>query len=151
MENLDTQNLKKLKQYFRRRWLNQVTVEELSIFDLTITTNNGAESYHSKLKSIIHTSHPRIWTFLSTLNQIIQDTDNDIGRLCLGLEISRSHKKKNVRNFELDGAEQKFSDGQLNPWEFLKAISHTIGSLNTNDSVLSSSDSEHSDSEVDDT
>ena len=45
---------------------------------------------------------------------------------------------------------QKFSDGELNPWEFLKAIRHTIGCLNTNDSVISSSDSEHSDDEVDD-
>ena len=45
---------------------------------------------------------------------------------------------------------KRFSDGELNPWEFLKAISHTIGSLNTNDSMISSSDSEHSDDEVDD-
>ena len=151
LENLVNTKLQKLKQYFRRRWLHQIRPEELSIFDLTITTNNGAESYHSKLKSIIRTSHPRIWTFLSTLNQIIQDTDNDIGRLCLGLEISRSQKKKNIRNFERRMVlKQKFSDGELNPWEFLKTISHTIGSLNTNDSVISSSNSEHSDDEVDD-
>ena len=33
-----------------------------------ITTNNAAESYHAKLKSIIKTPHPRIWNFPTTLN-----------------------------------------------------------------------------------
>ena len=65
---------------------------EPSVYNLDISTNNAAESYHSKLKSLARTCHPRVWTFMARLNQIIQDTDNDIGRLQLGLEISRPRK-----------------------------------------------------------
>ena len=80
----------------------QISTEEPSIFDTTISTNNSAESYHSKLKAIVKTSHPRIWTFITTLNEIIQDVDNDIGRLSQGREITRARKKKDIRNDELE-------------------------------------------------
>ena len=54
----------KLKKYIKKYWLTHISPEELSIFELSISTNNGAESYHSKLKARIRTSHPRIWSFL---------------------------------------------------------------------------------------
>ena len=89
----------KLKEYFNRRWIGQVTPQELSIYELTIATNNAAESY-SKLKSIVKTCHPRIWTFLEPISHIIEDTDNDIGRLREGREISRPRKKKDLKHEE---------------------------------------------------
>ena len=49
-----------LKKYIKKYWLTHISPEELSIFELSISTNNGAESYHSKLKARIRTSHPRI-------------------------------------------------------------------------------------------
>ena len=146
--NSDMIKLQKLKKYFKKRWLSQIEPGELSVYNLDISTNNAAESYHSKLKSLVPTCHPRIWTLMATLNQIIQDTDSDIGRLQLGLEISKPRKKKNVQNFERRRIiRQKLSDGVYNPWEYLKAISHTIGRINTNANVISS-DSEDSDDEV---
>ena len=75
---------------FRRRWLWQTTSEELFIHEDKLTTNNGAECYHSKLKSIIKISHPRIWTLMTTLNDKITDT------IILGEDTSRPRKKKNV-------------------------------------------------------
>ena len=42
--------LENFKKYFRKRWLGQTSAEELSIVESDITTNNGAESYHVKLK-----------------------------------------------------------------------------------------------------
>ena len=63
--------LEKLQVYLNRRWLRQVTPQELSIYDLTIATNNAAESYHSKIKSIVKTYHPRIWSFLESISHII--------------------------------------------------------------------------------
>ena len=139
--------LQKLKEYFKNRWLSQIQPAELSFYNLDISTNNAAESYHSKLKSLVRTCHPRIWTFMATLNQIIQDTDNDIGRLQQALEISRPRKKKDVQNFERRSIiKQKLRDGEYNPWEYLKAISHTIGRMNTNFKVLPS-DFEESDEE----
>ena len=86
-------SLDKLKRYFTKRWLCQVRVEELSIFDAKSTTNNGAESYHAKLKAIVQTGHPRIWNFLTIFNQIIMDTDLEFARL--SNKISRPRKRTN--------------------------------------------------------
>ena len=90
-------NLEKLKRYFNKRWLCQVKPEELSIFEAKSTTNNGAESYHAKLKAIIQIGHPRIWNFLTILNQIIMDTDLEFARLSNGTEISWPRKRKNIK------------------------------------------------------
>ena len=107
----------KLRSYCKNRWLNRICPEELSIYDIRIATNNGAESYHSKLKSIIRTSHPRIWTFMATLNAIIQDTYNDIGRLRMYREISWPRKEQDIKNSERRSiCKQKLSDGNYTPW-----------------------------------
>ena len=82
---------------------------ELSVFDTQAATNNAAESYHAKLKVIVKTSHPRIWNFLSTLNNIIEDTDNDIYRLRLGKIIFRPTKKKYMlKSKQREDYEQNF-------------------------------------------
>ena len=147
LESPEMIKLEKLKKYFQKRWLTQVTPEELSIFDINITTNNAAESYHSKLKSIIKISHSRIWCFMKTLNEIIQDTDNEIGRLRQGREISRPRKKKHMKNDENRSIfKRKLTDGQYSPWEFLQAMGNTIGSFKTTE-VLIESDSEQSEEE----
>ena len=139
--------LEKLKKSFKKRWISQISPEVLSINDLNIATNNGAESYHSKLKLTIRTSHPRIWSFMGVLNNIIQDVDNDVGRLCQGREISRPQKKKNLMNFERKCTfKQKLSNGDYDPWQFLEAISHTIGNSYSY-GTLTWSDSEFSDNE----
>ena len=78
--------------------------------------NNGAESYHSKLKARIRTSHPRIWLFLSQLNDSIVDTDNDIGRIRLGREISRARKPIYVHIDEQGMLfKEKFRNGVYTP------------------------------------
>ena len=124
--------LENLKKYFRKRWLGQISIEELSIFESDITTNNGAESYHAKLKGRIICSHPRIWSFMSILNEIISDTDNEIERICLGMEISRPGKRKNLINDEHRAVcKLKLTTGLYTPSEYLKAISDTIGKVNT--------------------
>ena len=74
--------------------------EELSIFNLDNVTNNAAESYHGKLKSIIKSSHPRIWNFMTVINDIIADYDNEMVLIRQGREITRSSKKKNMTNSE---------------------------------------------------
>ena len=42
--------VEKLKKYFKKRCLGYISPEELSIFEAHCLTNNGTESYHSKLK-----------------------------------------------------------------------------------------------------
>ena len=89
--------LEKLKNYFKKRWLNQRPAEEFSMNEINIATNNGAESYHSKLKTRMRCNHPRIWTFMTHINEIIKDTDNDISRLYQGREISRPRVKTDLK------------------------------------------------------
>ena len=143
------QRLEKLKKYFKKRWLNQISPEELSIHEINVSTNNGAESYHSKIKSKMRCNHPRIWTFITKLNHIIKDTDNDIRRLYQGREISRPRCKTDIKNEEHRIVlKQKLSDGELNPWEFLQSMSHTVGNIKSQD-FPPSSESEFSENEVD--
>ena len=124
--------------------LNQIGPEELSIFDITISTNNSAESYHSKLKGIVKTSHPRIWTLITTLNEIIEDVDNDFGRLRQGREITRERKKKDVKNEELRVISKvKLREGVYSPLQFLESISFTIGNIRAPEN-LALSDTEYS-------
>ena len=85
--------------------------------------------------------------FYGVLNNIIQDVDNDVGRLCQGREISRPQKKKNLMQFKRRCTiKQKLSDGDYDPWQFLEAISHAIGNSYPY-TTLTSRDSEFSDNE----
>ena len=80
-------------------------------------------------------------------SETIQDTDNDIGRLRMGREISRPRKKQDDNNEERGNiCKQKLSCGDHNPMDFLKAIGYTIGSIKSQ-KYISSSDSEYSDEE----
>ena len=86
--------------YFQKHLLNAISPEELSIFALKYGTNNGAESYHARLKSAIKSSHQRIWSFMHTLNNIIADFDNEMARLKQGLEITRLRNTEITENAE---------------------------------------------------
>ena len=122
-------NFAKLKRYIQRRWINRVSSQELSIWNHRISTNNGAESYHGRLKSIITCNQPRIWNFLETLSVSILDTDNKLARLKNGLPITRPKKKNCLLN---EVYRRKFKDklieGAFSPLEYIKDISKTVGS-----------------------
>ena len=123
--------------------MREITSEELSIHEAKVTTNNGAESYHAKLKSIIKISHPRIWNFMTVLNDIVADTDNEVGRLRLGKDISRPRKKKNVLIEERwETCKEKLRNGTYTPWQYLQTISHTVGSVVTVETEFSDVESE---------
>ena len=124
--------------YFKGYWLTQITPRELSIFELENCTNNGAESYHARLKCLFKSSHPRIWNFMNTLNNLIADYDNDISRLKHGFEITRSRKKQVRINLEhRNECKQKLVSGLCTPWEFLGCISRSLkNSISLDDSSV---------------
>ena len=49
-----------LKRYLTRTWIKHTQSTELFVHHAEVSTNNGAESYHKKLKAYIKTPHPRI-------------------------------------------------------------------------------------------
>ena len=125
--------VEKLKKYFKKRWLGYISPEELSIFEAHCSTNNGTESYHSKLKGRVKCGHPRIWNFMTILNENIMDTDNEIGRLCSGNDISRTRKRINHLNLIVKRRAEcklKLTEGSYTPRKYLNAITHTIGKVN---------------------
>ena len=151
VSDAEKNKLEQLQKYYTKYWIRRITPNEPSINELNMTTNNAAESYHSKLKSIIRTSHPRIWTFMASLNDIIRDTDNDVGRLRLGREISRPRKKVDIKNdVHRSTCKEKLRDGAFTRWEFIRGISHTIGHINVDiaNVTLPSTDSEDENDEL---
>ena len=105
----------------------QYAPEELSNFDLEDVINNGAESYHAKLNSIIKTSHLRIWNLMIVLSNIISDYDYEIARLKQGGEITRSRKKRDrIIDERRTKGKEKLSSGNYTPMQFLESISHSL-------------------------
>ena len=52
--------ISELKRYLSKSWLKNTPSCELSVYTSPVNTNNGAESYHKKIKAYIKTPHPRI-------------------------------------------------------------------------------------------
>ena len=85
-----------------------------------------------------------MWYF----SRIILDMDNEIGRIRSGREVCRSRKTQSERNEgQRDFLKQKVSNGEITPWEFLQAISHTIGTISIQ--PIHHSDSEDSGDDID--
>ena len=80
---------------------------------------------------------------MTTLNDIIADTDNEIGRLRLGKDISRPRKKKNVLLEERrETCKEKLRSEAYTPCQYLQTISHTVGSVVTFETEFSDIESE---------
>ena len=59
---------------------------------------------------------------MAPLNDIIRDTDNDVGRLRLGKEISRPRKKVDIKHdVHRSTCKEKLRDGAFTPWDLNKA------------------------------
>ena len=137
--------LRKYKEWAttKRQWIDKVPSEELSIWDQEMSTNNGAENYHGRLKSIIKTNKPRIWNFLDTMYGIILDTDNEFARLHRGLTITRALKKTSILTQQhRNKCKERLVDGIYNPLHYVQAISHTILSFSNANLEHHSSDEE---------
>ena len=101
--------IRKLKSYIFRYWVGIVTPEKLSLFEFQHMTNNIAESYHARLKAIIRTHHPRIWTFMAHINDVISDTDVELRGIDGGLPLQRKRKKQHEKNRPSSSSSSKFS------------------------------------------
>ena len=146
LQQIEKSILEDFIKYFKKYWLTKIQANELSIFDLENGTNNGAESYHARLKCLFKSSHPRIWNFMKNLNNIIADYDNEISRLLHGNEITRSRKKDVRLNLEhRNECKEKLVSGNCTPWEYLRVISRSLKdtvSLQDSSVICVSDDSE---------
>ena len=75
-----------------------------------------------------------------------KDTDNELGRLSLGLKITSPRKRSVINDDRRSAYKLKLTTGSYTPWEYLNAISQTIGSFSAIETELSDCSDE---SEVD--
>ncbi|KAI6654669.1 hypothetical protein LOD99_1063 [Oopsacas minuta] len=75
---------------------------------------------------------------------MIEDINNEMGRLRLGHSISRSRKSKHFLKDQREVSKEKFRIGELTPWQYLNAMSNTIGGTFTE---IEFSDTDESDNE----
>ena len=136
--------VKSLENYFYKTWIDGN--ESMSVFYYQFSTNNNAESYHKSLKSNIKTSHPNIWKFLSSLEDIILDFDLEMRRLEEGLLITRGSNPKSRKNADLRiQYKNKYLNRVFTAIEYINAISSTIGKQNK--TKVNPNDQEHSNTE----
>ena len=100
----------------------------MSVFYYEKATNNGAESYHETLNSYMKLTHPNIWKFMASLNNVMSDYDFESQRLMEGLDTTRgcnsfTKAKMDRRN----SAKEKYLNGTFPELEYIEAITFTIG------------------------
>ena len=140
--------IEKFKRYYKHQWLTRIGSSQLSVFKSKVTTNNGAESYHAKINKNFKSNHPNIWVFCETLNNIIVDTDAEIGRLNNSLEISRSQKKDQIKKDELrEICRENLVNGTYTPIEFITALHTTLDSVASLSVDFDDNDSDSGESE----
>jgi hypothetical protein len=125
-ENL---NIAKFKRYVTRFWQRQTSAEVLSVYGMTNATNNGAESFHSWLKTEIKVHHPNCWNFVYHLNDILEDKALDFRRMGIHGpdDFVRERRKKIQRNLDhRRQAEQRLAQNEISPDQFLSLVSHTF-------------------------
>jgi len=89
------------------------------------------ESFHAALRRRIKVSHPNLFAFLDHLQRTTVDSQADVSRLSRGMTIRRANKRKYIindtriktclRRFD------EFDDNVYTRLEFLKAVSHSMG------------------------
>ena len=85
-----------------------------------MATNNGAEDYHGRLKSLIKCR--KLMEFLDTLNEIILDTNIDFARLT-GLHSREKEEEKCAKRPAVTEI-SVYLQGRYTILEYVKAISH---------------------------
>ena len=101
-----------------------------------VNTNNGAEAYHKKIKAYIKTPHPRIWSFIDSLNKIIADYDTDLQRLQNGVEITRIKCKKDKDIAQVRAiCRERLRTGDVSPLQYLYYLRETIEELRPEDQI----------------
>lgn len=125
MTSINKKKTKKFKKYVRKNWMPATVLETLSVFGEEFKTNNGAESWHAKLKEEFP-KKPKLWHFTKKLGDLLADSQLDIERLALHGQISRPQKRKVKANMDRRKLlEIQLTNGQKLPIQYLHAVAHT--------------------------
>jgi len=116
----------RFKSYIQRQWMQKIRPENLSVYALDSATNNGAESFHSLLKSDIKVHHPNVYTFMVHINDILADKSLDLQRWRNGLQITRDRLAEivNILNLRREAEAELELTGDVD--QFLSAVSFTF-------------------------
>jgi hypothetical protein len=125
----DQRILAKFKTYVRRYWISQVNEDVLSVHGVENATNNGAESFHSWIKSEIKVHNPNCWNFIFHLNDILEDKALDFRRMTVHgtNEVVRNRRLNVQQNLDRRRQlEQQLAANEITPQQFLRSASHSF-------------------------
>ena len=129
VDNHTRLQIMKLRTYFFCFWIRQITPARLSVHQFIHGTNNFAESLHARIKAIIRSHRPPIWSFCAHITNIISDCEREVERLDNGLNLTRQRKKAYMLNMQRRAeCKEKFLAGTYNAQQYLTAIAHTMDS-----------------------
>ena len=129
LNDTEKEPLNKFRKYFSETWL--IGKFDLSVFIYENSTNNGAESYHRPLNSLIKTPHPNVWKFMAYLENVISDYNVELQRLIQGDETTRgANSITKTKRISRNTYKEKYINGKFNSMGYLKNMASTIGSTN---------------------
>lgn len=118
-------NGKEFADYLSRQWANK----DVSVFGLTVRTNNQVESFHRNLMRVMRVPHPGVWTFIDHLRRINFNKSLDLD--CLEIHTTTAPPQRTaerIKNAKIEEAQRRFGidssvEGLL---ETLKSIMGTV-------------------------
>ena len=137
------------KRYYKKSWI--LGEKNLSVLSSEHATNNGAETFHEILKSVVKVHHPNSWKFVSDMKKIIIDSDSEYQRLEQGLNITRNPKRNHIVNVQFrKECKRKLMNGIYSNQQYLHSISITIGNIGKQNSAqyitVDNTETEHEES-----
>jgi len=138
--------LRQLCSYVERQWILKATIgsARLSVRDNTSRTNNAVESFHAGLRGRVKVAHPNLFTFLGHLQRTTTDCETEMERVSRGMIIRRGKKRTNlVNDARIKACMSRYDNGAYSRMQFLRAVSHSLGSHTLcNDTGSSASDND---------
>uniref|UniRef100_A0A1Y1M514 HECT domain-containing protein n=1 Tax=Photinus pyralis TaxID=7054 RepID=A0A1Y1M514_PHOPY len=129
--------------YVESTWLEGVTPQLFSVFNLVRRTNNAVEAYHRVLNQKFGV-HPNVWAFTEHLVQLQSKSHNDVIILHSGQRVTRLPKVRYLLNAaNISRAWRELQNQQISLSEFLENAKYFVSSLVR--TLLSNDNSRHND------
>jgi hypothetical protein len=113
--------------YVRVHYVDKASVgtARMSVYGKPERTNNGSESFNSKLIRLFKTAHPNIYVFLEKLQNVTTSETSTARAFLNGRKIRRSKCREYAANdAAIKRCVQRLQTGQYDVLQFLRAASH---------------------------
>lgn len=110
-----TNKISRLIQYIERNWYG--SIRNINLYEASHTTNNGAESYHSSLTTLLQRKR-NVWVFLKIFNEYLVTVDIEAQRIGNHLITTRQRPSSIQANFRQNINE--FDSGVIDKFQLIE-------------------------------